>query len=71
MTKIFVEVQVQYEGSLPHIFSPGRKAIHSIEDVVNKGYELMQVQSGQTSKESDTSDDIEKPEFDDLVMELL
>ena len=71
MSKTFAEVLERYEQSSPHVFHPGRKAIHSIEDVLNKGYELMQVRSGQTSKQSDTSNDIEKPEFDDLVIELL
>ena len=71
MRKTFAEVQALYEESTPHIFSPGRKVIHSIEDILNKGYELMQVRNGQMLSRTDASDEVEKPEFDDLVIELL
>jgi hypothetical protein len=71
MTKTFAEVLAQYEEFSPHVFSPGRKVIYSIEDILNKGYELMQVRNGQTFSGSNTSDEVEKPDFDDLVTELL
>jgi hypothetical protein len=71
MTKTFAEVLAQYKESSPHVFTPGRKALYLIDDVLNKGFELMQVQSGQTVKGNDASDEVEKPDFDDLVIELL
>ncbi|KAM6491602.1 hypothetical protein JOM56_012994 [Amanita muscaria] len=70
MTKTFAEILAQYEEASPHIFAPGRKASYLIDDVLNKGFELMQVQNGQTFKGSDASDEVEKPDFDDLVIEL-
>jgi hypothetical protein len=71
MNKTFAEVLAQYEESSPHVFTPGRKAVYLIEDVLNKGYELMQVQNRQMFKGNDASDEVEKPDFDDLVIELL
>ena len=70
MRKTLAEVQSQYEESSPHIFSPGCKVIYSVEDVLNKGYKLMQAQNGPTFRGSDASDEVEKPDFDNVVIEL-
>lgn len=71
MTKTFAEVLAQYKESSPHKFIPGRKAMHSMENILNKGYELMmQVSKKQTNGGSNVSDHVGKPDFDDVVIEL-
>lgn len=69
MTKTFAEILAQYEESSPHDFVPGCKAVYCIKDGENSGYELMQVTNG-VRIEMDASSEIEKPELDDLVIEL-
>ena len=70
LDKTFSELLLQYEESSLHVFTPGRKTTHIIDDLLSRGHELMQVRNGQTVESVDISDEMEKPEFDDVIIEL-
>ncbi len=44
--------------------------MHVIDDLLSRGHELMQVRNGQIGESVDISDEMEKPEFDDVIIEL-
>ena len=75
MTRTFAEVLSQYEEYSPHKFTPGRKASYCIEDVLGKGHELMLVHDKQAREtiagdSIDESNNLHKPEIDDIVIDL-
>lgn len=70
LAKTFSELLLQYKESSLHVFTPGRKTTHIIDDLLSSGHELMQVRNGRTGESVDISDEMEKPEFDDVVIEL-
>lgn len=71
MTRTFAEVLSHYQEHSPHVFTPGRKALYCIEDILGKGHELMMLGHDKQARETfDESDGLEKPELGDIVIEL-
>jgi hypothetical protein len=75
MAGTFTELLAQYQESLPHVFKLGRKSFYCIEDALGKGHELMLLgdkRTGESIAEDgiDESEGLEKPELDDVVIEL-
>ena len=72
MDKTFSELLLQYKESSLHVFTPGHKTKHIIDGFLSRGQALMQVQNQKTIESVDISesDEMEKPEFEDLVIEL-
>jgi len=70
LAKTFSELLLQYEESSLHVFTPGHKTTHIIDDLLSSGHELMEIWNGQTGESIDISDEMEKPEFGNVVIEL-
>lgn len=76
MTGTFAELLARYQEFSPHVFMPGRKSFYSIEDNLGKGHELMLTRDKRTGESivedgiMDESENVDKPDLDDIVIEL-
>ncbi|KAM6493491.1 hypothetical protein JOM56_011625 [Amanita muscaria] len=71
MEKTLSDLQDHIAGHSPHAFMPGRTAIYSIPDMLDKGHGMMMNRYVGTAEGNEDNNDGPGPDADDIIGELL